>query len=65
MVSRSTFACVIQLCFLQVALPPFPASVKDGYAVIAAECPGVLEVVAPVTAGAPGAAQIRVTPGLE
>jgi gephyrin len=65
-VSRSTFACLIQMCFLQVALPPFPASVKDGYAVIAAECPGVLEVsVAPVTAGAPGAAQIRVTPGLE
>jgi gephyrin len=32
-------------------LPPFPASVKDGYAVIAADGPGVYPVVGEVTAG--------------
>lgn len=32
-------------------LPPFPASVKDGYAVVAADGPGVYPVVGEVTAG--------------
>jgi len=33
------------------ALPPFPASVKDGFAVVAADGPGVYPVVGEVTAG--------------
>ncbi|KAL5463261.1 hypothetical protein EMCRGX_G032144 [Ephydatia muelleri] len=32
-------------------LPPFPASVKDGYAVIASDGPGLKTVIAPVVAG--------------
>ena len=32
-------------------LPPFPASVKDGYAVIAADGPGAYPVIGEVTAG--------------
>lgn len=32
-------------------LPPFPAAVKDGYAVVAADGPGVYPVVGEVTAG--------------
>lgn len=32
-------------------LPPFPASVKDGYAVIAADGPGIYPIVGEVTAG--------------
>lgn len=43
------------------ALPPFPASVKDGYAVVAADGPGVYPVVGEVTAGR--VADFRVTPG--
>ncbi len=35
----------------QEPLPPFPASVKDGYAVVAADGPGVYPVVGEVTAG--------------
>jgi gephyrin len=35
----------------QDALPPFPASVKDGYAVVAADGPGVYPVVGAATAG--------------
>ena len=31
--------------------PPFPASVKDGYAVVASDGPGIRLVVGPVTAG--------------
>ncbi|XP_031558452.1 gephyrin-like [Actinia tenebrosa] len=31
--------------------PPFPASIKDGYAVLASDGPGVRKVVGPVTAG--------------
>lgn len=33
------------------ALPPFPASVKDGYAVVAADGPGTYPVIGEVTAG--------------
>ena len=33
--------------------PPFPASIMDGYAVRAADCPGALAVVAASRAGAP------------
>ena len=32
-------------------LPPFPASVKDGYAVVAADGPGIYPVIGEVTAG--------------
>lgn len=46
-----------------VPQPPFPASIKDGYAVIASDCPGVLEVLAPVTAGAANAQDLHVRPG--
>lgn len=42
-------------------VPPFPASVKDGYAVLSADGPGVREVVGPVSAGE--RPSIRVTPG--
>lgn len=42
-------------------LPPFPASVKDGYAVVAADGPGVYPVVGAVTAGR--IAGFTVTPG--
>lgn len=35
----------------QTPLPPFPASVKDGYAVIAADGPGDYPVIGEVTAG--------------
>lgn len=42
-------------------LPPFPASVKDGYAVIAADGPGDYPVVGEVTAGR--VADFTVTPG--
>ena len=33
--------------------PPFPASIMDGYAVRASDCPGALAVVAAARAGAP------------
>ncbi len=42
-------------------LPPFPASVKDGYAVIAADGPGTYPLVGEVTAGR--MADFTVTPG--
>ena len=42
-------------------LPPFPASVKDGYAVIAADGPGTYPVIGEVTAGR--MADFAVTPG--
>lgn len=42
-------------------LPPFPASVKDGYAVVAADGPGDYPVVGEVTAGR--LADFTVTPG--
>lgn len=32
-------------------LPPFPASMKDGYAVIASDCPGIRQVIGASTAG--------------
>lgn len=35
----------------QEALPPFPASVKDGYAVVATDGPGTYPIVGEVTAG--------------
>ena len=41
--------------------PPFPASVKDGYAVIASDGTGVRTVLGPVTAGEVSA--IKVVPG--
>lgn len=43
------------------ALPPFPASVKDGYAVVAADGPGRYPIVGEVTAGHPP--DFEVTPG--
>lgn len=43
------------------ALPPFPASVKDGYAVVAADGPGTYPLVGEVTAGR--VADFSVTPG--
>lgn len=42
-------------------LPPFPASVKDGYAVVAADGPGEYRVVGEATAGR--VAPFTVTPG--
>ncbi|MBX3053525.1 MAG: hypothetical protein KF753_18760 [Caldilineaceae bacterium] len=42
-------------------LPPFPASVKDGYAVVAADGPGTYSLVGEVTAGR--VADFTVTPG--
>lgn len=42
-------------------LPPFPASIKDGYAVVAADGPGTYPVVGQVTAGR--IAEFRVEPG--
>ena len=42
-------------------LPPFPASIKDGYAVVAADGPGVYPVVGAVTAGR--IADFTVAPG--
>lgn len=42
-------------------LPPFAASVKDGYAVIAADGPGIYPVIGEVTAGR--LADFAVTPG--
>lgn len=42
-------------------LPPFPASVKDGYAVIAADGPGTYPLIGEVTAGR--MADFTVTPG--
>jgi molybdopterin biosynthesis enzyme len=45
----------------QDALPPFPASVKDGYAVVAADGPGDYPVIGEVTAGR--MADFTVTPG--
>ena len=42
-------------------VPPFPASVKDGYAVLSADGPGVREVVGPGSAGE--RPTIRVIPG--
>jgi len=42
-------------------LPPFPASVKDGYAVVAADGPGVYPVIGAATAGHMPA--FRVQPG--
>ena len=45
----------------QTALPPFPASTKDGYAVIAADGPGEYPVVGEVTAGQ--MAEFTVAPG--
>jgi gephyrin len=49
----STAAGHILAAAVQAAepLPPFPASIKDGYAVIAADGPGDYPVVAEVTAG--------------
>jgi len=41
--------------------PPFPASVKDGYAVVAADGPGTYDVVGEVTAG--DGPTFTVTPG--
>ena len=44
------------------ALPPFPASIKDGYAVVAADCPASLKVLGDSSAGdAPEA--VGVVPG--
>mmetsp|Transcript_30274 Transcript_30274/g.77729 ORF Transcript_30274/g.77729 Transcript_30274/m.77729 type:complete len:457 (+) Transcript_30274:179-1549(+) len=43
-------------------LPPFPASMKDGYAVVAADGPGEYPVIAEVRTGA-SAESVQVTPG--
>ena len=45
----------------QEPFPPFPASIKDGYAVIASDGPGVRQVLGPVTAGE--MSTLKVTPG--
>jgi gephyrin len=45
----------------QEAMPPFAASIKDGYAVVAADGPGDYPVVGAVTAGR--VADFRVLPG--
>ena len=42
-------------------VPPFPASIKDGYAVLSTDGLGVREVLGPVSAGE--RPSIRVTPG--
>ena len=42
-------------------VPPFPASIKDGYAVLSADGLGMREVVGPVSAGE--RPSVRVTPG--
>jgi molybdopterin molybdotransferase len=42
-----------------VDLPPFPSSAMDGYAVRAADTPGVLPVAARVAAGSPAAAPLE------
>ncbi len=42
-------------------LPPFPASVKDGYAVVAEDGPGEFPVIGEVTAGR--VAEFVVAPG--
>ncbi|MCB0062820.1 MAG: hypothetical protein KDE19_11915, partial [Caldilineaceae bacterium] len=43
----------------QEPLPPFPASVKDGYAVIAADGPGEYPLIGEVTAGRVPAAPLQ------
>lgn len=45
----------------QEPLPPFPASTKDGYAVVAADGPGTYPLIGEVTAGA--LADFRLEPG--
>ena len=40
-------------------LPPFPAAMKDGYAVVASDGPGVYEVLGPVTAGNPNTLALK------
>lgn len=45
----------------QEPLPPFPAAVKDGYAVVAADGSGIYKVIGEVTAG--HVADFRVEPG--
>lgn len=40
-------------------LPPFPAAIKDGYAVVAADGPGIFPVVGQVTAGHPGSFRVE------
>ncbi|EDV20302.1 uncharacterized protein TRIADDRAFT_61235 [Trichoplax adhaerens] len=42
-------------------VPPFPASIKDGYAVVAADGPGKRSVIGPITAG--DMSDVRVKPG--
>ena len=44
--------------FAQEPFPPFPASVKDGYAVLASDGPGERVVLGPVTAGEIAASQV-------
>ena len=44
--------------FAQEPFPPFPASVKDGYAVLASDDPGERVVLGPVTAGEIAASQV-------
>jgi len=46
------------------ALPPFPASIKDGYAVLASDCPGVLKVLGYSSAGDAPSAVTVVTSGV-
>jgi gephyrin len=49
--SEALGAVIAEDVYAQEPHPPFPASVKDGYAVIAADGPGERTVLAPVTAG--------------
>ena len=49
---EDALGCVVaeSVCARQ-ALPPFPASIKDGYAVMSSDGPGERRVLSPVTAG--------------
>lgn len=59
---RAARDCILaETVHATAALPPFPASVKDGYAVIAADGPGEYPVIGEVTAGR--VADFTVTPG--
>ncbi|MEZ4639940.1 MAG: molybdopterin-binding protein [Caldilineaceae bacterium] len=59
--SAALGAVLAEPVFAREPLPPFAASVKDGYAVVAADGPGVYPVVAEVTAGR--MANFELTPG--
>jgi len=51
-----------QSIYSEEQFPPFPASIMDGYAVIAEDCPGELAVIGVVTAG--DSSKIEVSKGV-